>query len=108
MMPVEGGFTRFIAVITIDENQPQDARAVVKVDANSLETVAAFNGPLFLAHGRSDRLVPYSLSEELVAKRGGSTVFIETGADHLRSHEEDPNRYSIELLKFLGGLRVTP
>ncbi|MFT3811702.1 MAG: YceI family protein [Micropepsaceae bacterium] len=52
VMPVEGGFTRFIAVITIDENAPQDARAVVKVDANSLQTnesdwVADLKGPDF-------------------------------------------------------------
>ncbi len=52
MVPVEGGFTRFIAVITIDENNPQDARAVVRVDANSLETneldwVADLKGPDF-------------------------------------------------------------
>ncbi len=38
LMPVEGGFTRFIAVITIDEDAPWEARAVVKVDARSLMT----------------------------------------------------------------------
>jgi polyisoprenoid-binding protein YceI len=38
VMPVEGAFTRFIAVITIDDEAPGDARAVVKVDANSLTT----------------------------------------------------------------------
>lgn len=38
VMTVEGAFTRFIAVITIDDEAPQDARAVVKVDANSLTT----------------------------------------------------------------------
>lgn len=52
VMPVEGAFTRFIAVITIDETRPQDARAVVKVDANSLQTdeldwVADLKGPDF-------------------------------------------------------------
>lgn len=52
VMPVEGAFTRFIAVITIDETAPQDARAVVKVDANSIQTdevdwVADLKGPDF-------------------------------------------------------------
>lgn len=52
LMSVEGGFTRFIAVITIDEDAPWDARAVVKVDANSLvsedaDWVADLKGPEF-------------------------------------------------------------
>jgi len=52
VMPVEGGFTRFIAVITIDEDAPWEARAVVKVDANSLVTddaewLADLKGPDF-------------------------------------------------------------
>jgi polyisoprenoid-binding protein YceI len=38
VMPVEGAFTRFIAVISIDDEAPQDARVVVKVDADSLVT----------------------------------------------------------------------
>lgn len=33
---IEGGFTRFVAVIVIDEDAPETARAVVKVDAGSL------------------------------------------------------------------------
>ena len=38
LLPVEGGFTRFVAVISIDEDAPWDARAVVTVDAGSLVT----------------------------------------------------------------------
>lgn len=38
LMSMEGGFTRFIAVISIDDDAPGEARAVVKVDANSLTT----------------------------------------------------------------------
>lgn len=38
MVPVDGAFTRFIAVITIDDEAPGEARAVVKVDADSLTT----------------------------------------------------------------------
>jgi polyisoprenoid-binding protein YceI len=37
MMPIEGAFTRFIAMISIDPAAPGEARAVVKVDARSLE-----------------------------------------------------------------------
>ncbi len=38
LMSVAGGFTRFVAVITIDEDALWEARAVVKVDASSLVT----------------------------------------------------------------------
>lgn len=38
MMPVEGAFTRFIAVISVDDAAPEEARAVVRVDANSLKS----------------------------------------------------------------------
>lgn len=52
LMPVEGTFTRFVAVITIDEQAPWDARAVVTVDADSLTTdkpkrTAELKGPEF-------------------------------------------------------------
>lgn len=38
VMPIEGAFTRFIAMIAIDSEAPGEARAVVKVDARSLES----------------------------------------------------------------------
>lgn len=52
VMPVEGAFSRFVAVISIDDDAPQDARAVVRVDADSLTTdetdwIADLKGPDF-------------------------------------------------------------
>ncbi|BCW87997.1 Protein YceI [Alphaproteobacteria bacterium SO-S41] len=38
MMDVEGAFTRFVAMVAIDESAPGEARTVVRVDAGSLTT----------------------------------------------------------------------
>ena len=38
VMPIEGAFTRFVAMIAIDSNAPGEARAVVTVDARSLQS----------------------------------------------------------------------
>ncbi len=75
-------------------------------DTRTTPQVAAFPGPIFLAHGRGDRLVPIATSEELVRLRqgGAPTTFLETDADHLRSFEEDPAKYRSELLTFLAAL----
>lgn len=75
-------------------------------DAVSLDTVAAFPGPVFVAHGRGDRLVPFAISERLVEMRTGRTVFVTTAAQHLRSFNANPTRYRGELLGFLTDLRT--
>lgn len=36
MVPIKGAFTRFLAVIALDELAPGEARAVVRVDASSM------------------------------------------------------------------------
>lgn len=71
-------------------------------DAVALDVVAAFPGPLFLAHGDRDRIVPVSISDRLVAERIGVTTYLRTHADHLLSWQEDPDRYRRQLLLFLG------
>ncbi|RYE10330.1 MAG: alpha/beta hydrolase [Hyphomicrobiales bacterium] len=72
--------------------------------ANCMDAVARFERPLFLAHGTGDLLVPLAQSEELVARRTAPTVFIQTGATHLHSFNEDPARYRAAFLGFLDGL----
>ncbi len=62
LMDIGGGFTRFIAVISIDDEAPEEARAIVKVDANSLtstdsEWLEDMRGPDFFdvaAHPQFD------------------------------------------------------
>jgi uncharacterized protein len=72
---------------------------------------AGFYGPLFLAHGRGDRIVPPETSERLIALRavsdaGAVTVVHLTQADHLQSHGEDPGRYEAAFSEFLALTRV--
>ncbi|WP_439600556.1 alpha/beta hydrolase [Devosia sp.] len=72
--------------------------------AVSLDAVAKFPGPLFLAHGTADSLVPVTISERLVAARTAPTTYLQTGANHLLSFKEDPERYRAEMGGFLNSL----
>ena len=74
------------------------------VDAVSLDEVVKFAGPVFIAHGTSDSLVPIAIGEELVARRTAPTTFVRTNADHLLSYRENPARYRSEMLGFLQSL----
>jgi hypothetical protein len=74
-------------------------------DAETAATTAAFAGPLFLAHGSADRIVPFGPSQALAATRSGSTTVLWTGADHLGSHAEDPAAYAAAFTRFLAVLR---
>jgi pimeloyl-ACP methyl ester carboxylesterase len=73
-------------------------------DANVFDAVAGFPGPVFIAHGSTDQLVPFTLSQKLVAARQGPTVFFQTSADHLHSYKEQPEKYRQELGDFLAAL----
>ena len=63
---------------------------------------AAFPGPLFIAHGSADRIVPIGPSQTLAAARSGRTVALWTGADHLGSYAGDPAAYRASFAEFLG------
>jgi fermentation-respiration switch protein FrsA (DUF1100 family) len=70
-------------------------------DARSVDEVATFDRPLFLAHGTADTLVPIDISYEVVTRRTGPTTFLRSGAEHVRSWYEDPDRYRAWLQGFL-------
>lgn len=72
--------------------------------AVSMDAVAKFPVPLFLAHGTSDSLVPVTISERLVAARTAPTSYLQTGANHLLSFKENPERYRAEMGGFLKSL----
>ncbi|MDC9824798.1 alpha/beta fold hydrolase [Devosia sp. ZB163] len=72
--------------------------------AVSLGAVADFPGPLFLAHGATDSLVPVTISDRLAAKRTAPTTYVRTNAQHLRSFKENPERYRGEMLGWLNSL----
>lgn len=65
---------------------------------------AAFPGPLFLAHGTADRIVPLAPSEALASARTAPTVTLWTGADHLGSYAEDPAAYRAAFSAFLANI----
>jgi len=72
--------------------------------AVSLDAVAKLPGPLFLAHGTTDGLVPVTISERLVAARTAPTTYLQTAANHLLSFKENPERYRAEMGGFLDSL----
>ena len=74
----------------------RDLRQAVALDA-----IAGFEGPIFLAHGEGDPLVPFSTSERLVARRP-DIAFWRTRSDrHPMSFEADREGYSGALRSWL-------
>jgi uncharacterized protein len=73
--------------------------------AEVLPVFAAFAGPVFIAHGAGDRLVPLGPSQALAVTRSGKTVTLWTGADHRGSHAEDPAAYRKAFQGFLAGIK---
>lgn len=65
---------------------------------------AAFPGPMFLAHGAADRVVPIGPSQALAEARSAPTVTLWTKADHLGSYAEDPAAYRAAFTDFLSRL----
>lgn len=62
---------------------------------------AAFPGPLFLAHGSTDRIVPIGPSRSMAEARTAPTVVLWTEADHLGSYAADPAAYRTAFQDFL-------
>lgn len=65
------------------------------------EIFARFPGPLLLAHGSGDRIVPDTTSWAMLARRTGATVTLRGGADHLGTFAENPDRYRRAFAAFL-------
>lgn len=80
---------------------PFKARVPI-AEAEVTDTFTAYPGPLFLAHGSADRIVPIGPSQALAAARPATTVSLWTGADHLGSYAEDPAAYRAAFRDFLG------
>lgn len=72
--------------------------------AEVADAFVSFPGPLFIAHGTGDRLVPIGPSQAMAAARSGETATLWTGADHLRSYSEDPDAYQSAFGGFVAGL----
>ena len=72
--------------------------------ARVADIYTGFPGPLFIAHGAGDRIVPLAPSQSLAAARTQPTVTLFTQADHLQSWHEDPARYRAAFTAFLDSL----
>jgi uncharacterized protein len=66
-------------------------------------TFTAFSGPIFIAHGSGDRIVPIGPSQALAATRSDA-VTLWTKADHLGSFADDPAAYQTAFADFLAQL----
>jgi uncharacterized protein len=73
-------------------------------DAEVAAVFAAFAGPVFIAHGSGDRIVPIAPSQAMANARGAPTAAHWTNADHLGSYAEDPAAYRAAFLSFLESL----
>jgi pimeloyl-ACP methyl ester carboxylesterase len=73
-------------------------------DAEVAEVFAAFAGPVFIAHGSGDRIVPIAPSQAMAKARAAPTATLWTNADHLGSYAEDPAAYRAAFLSFLESL----
>jgi hypothetical protein len=65
---------------------------------------SAFPGPLFIAHGSADRIVPVGPSQALAEARTAATIPLWTEADHLQSYAEDPAAYRAAFKRFLASV----
>jgi pimeloyl-ACP methyl ester carboxylesterase len=97
-LPAPGAVAR-VALWMLDAGGPDPLR-----EAEAIDAVAGFGGPLFLAHGSGDRIVPVAISERLLALRGMPTHHLRTGADHLQSWHADPVAYRAAFAAFLESL----
>jgi uncharacterized protein len=62
---------------------------------------AAFPGPMFIAHGAGDQIVPLAPSKALAGSRTAPTDSLWTKAAHLGSYAEDPAAYRAAMGAFL-------
>lgn len=75
-------------------------RKTPMAEADVTATVAAFPGPVYVAHGAGDTVVPIAVTDTMVAHRQGVTTYLRTRAGHLKSWHEDPRRYRAEMARF--------
>jgi len=71
---------------------------ILREPMDSEKRVAEFNGPVFVAHGKRDSVVPYEFGERLFQAAKEPKQMFSGNNDH---NDEWPDRYYQELEKFL-------
>ena len=66
--------------------------------------IVDFAGPLFIAHGTGDTVVPVSTTDEIVGRRRAMTFTLRGTGDHLLTYIEDPESYARVFNGFLSAL----
>lgn len=74
--------------------------------AVSLPAIADFAGPIFVAHGTHDPLVPFSITERLVGQRPDISLFRTDAREHLMSYTADPNAYQAALATWIAAVEA--
>jgi pimeloyl-ACP methyl ester carboxylesterase len=74
--------------------------------AQCIDTVAGFAGPIFLSHGRRDPLVPFSISERLLAVRPDITAWVTDADQHPKNFEADRAGYTRALGEWIRALKA--
>jgi uncharacterized protein len=98
-LPLPGIVAR-IAETSISLTGPVDVR-----NAQVTGSFATFDGPLFIAHGRADRIVPASGTAALIAARDAVTISLHTSGDHLQSYAANPEGYRAAFTAFASLIR---
>ena len=76
-------------------------------ESSALEAVKNTEIPIMLMHGLSDRIVPHSMAEELVAANPKIRLESFEGADHIQCYLVDSDRYKAAYKDFLENCGVT-
>ncbi|WP_417308885.1 alpha/beta hydrolase [Devosia sp.] len=74
-------------------------------DADSRNAVADFAGPVHVAHGAHDPLVPIEISRQLVAARPETALLVTAARNHLESHAVDAIGYTEAFRVWLDAVR---
>lgn len=83
--------------------------ALVRTDlrrAVSLPAIAGFEGPIFVAHGTRDPLVPFSITERLAAARPDIRLFRTEAGEHLMSFATDRAGYHSALAAWIADVEA--
>ncbi len=94
-LPAPGAVAR-VGLVMLDWRKPIDYR-----DARVSAIYASFSGPLFVAHGTGDGIVPAAGTDAMLAARRGTSVVVRTEAGHLLSFAADPEGYRAAFAAFL-------
>ena len=72
----------------------------------SVPAIADFAGPIFVAHGTRDPLVPFSITERLVGQRPDISLFRTDAGEHLMSYATDPTGYQAALATWIAAVEA--